>query len=255
MLTGKGLAEYARGKQGTPYFYGAKIQNGNLTEIFMNRMHKAYPKTVTTSYMKKARTQRQVGRINTDCSGLIAGYTGQILGSSQMYQKAYTRLPISKYKDFADGTVVWRSGHVGVFFKKDGKYYVAEAKGIDYGTVISKFETQKWSYGLTFKDIVYEYEENLSSVASWKGNNPYAVPARIIKKGCKGDDVKWVQWELREAGYDKQFVYKGKTYQAVKIDGDAGRITDAAIRAYQSSSKILVDGKVGAQTRNLLSEK
>ena len=250
--TGQGLAEYAIGKVGTPYFYGSKIQYGKLTENYMKKMHNAYPKTVTTAYMKKARNRGQVGVINTDCSGLVSGYTGKIIGSYQMYQQAYTRLPISKYKDFANGTTVWRSGHVGVFFELDGKYYVSEAKGIDYGTVISEFVQSKWSCGLTFKELTYSYEKNLSGEASWKGTNPYTEPTRIIKRYCKGEDVKWVQWELREAGFDRPFAYNGKTYDEVKIDGDAGEITDAAIGAFQASCKIKVDKKCGAITREYL---
>lgn len=253
--TGQGLADYARGKVGTPYFYGSKIQYGNLTENYMKKMHTAYPKTVTAAYMKKARDKGQVGMTNTDCSGLISGYTGKIIGSYQMYQKAYTRLPISKYKDFADGTVVWRSGHVGVFFKLNGKYYVAEAKGIDYGTVISEFVQSKWSYGLTFKELTYSYENNLSGEASWKGTNPYSDSTRILKYviiRMKGEDVKWLQWELREAGFDRPFTYNRKTYDAVEIDGDFGKITGAALRAFQSSCKITVDGKCGPITREYL---
>ena len=253
--TGQELARYARSKVGTPYFYGSKFQYGNLTESYMQKMHNAYPKTVTTSYMKKARTKGQVGKPNTDCSGLVSGYTGVIIGSYQMYQQAYTRLPISKYKDFADGTVVWRSGHVGVFFTLNGKYYVAEAKGIDYGTVISDFDQSKWSYGLTFKELTYSYEKNLSGEASWKGKNPYTEPTKTVKRYCKGEYVKWVQWELREAGFDRPFTYNGKTYDAVEIDGDAGKITDAAIRAFQASCKITVDGKCGPTTREYLKEK
>ena len=31
-LTGQGLADFAEGRIGTPYFYGAKISHGILTE-------------------------------------------------------------------------------------------------------------------------------------------------------------------------------------------------------------------------------
>lgn len=74
MLTGNGLSEYARVHLGTPYFYGAKIPEGALTERKMSTMHAMYPKVVTTNYMAKARRKGQVGKVNVDCSGLIAGY-------------------------------------------------------------------------------------------------------------------------------------------------------------------------------------
>ena len=73
MKTGSGMVEYARGRLGTPYFYGAKIPEGNLTEKKMSTMHAMYPKVVTNAYMAKARRKGQVGKVNVDCSGLIAG--------------------------------------------------------------------------------------------------------------------------------------------------------------------------------------
>ena len=66
MLTGNGLSEYARVHLGTPYFYGAKIPEGALTERKMSTMHAMYPKVVTTSYMAKARRKWQVGKVNVD---------------------------------------------------------------------------------------------------------------------------------------------------------------------------------------------
>lgn len=42
MKTGNGLSEYARVHLGTPYFYGAKIPEGALTERKMSIMHAMY---------------------------------------------------------------------------------------------------------------------------------------------------------------------------------------------------------------------
>ena len=92
MKTGNGMVEYARGRLGTPYFYGAKIQEGALTERKMSTMHAMYPKVVTVNYMAKARRKGQVGKVNVDCSGLIAGYRQLNIGSYQLYQTAYTRM-------------------------------------------------------------------------------------------------------------------------------------------------------------------
>lgn len=259
-LTGYELYQFAKGMVGTPYFYGAKVQYGRLTEAYMLQMHRQYPSTVTAKYMDKARKNNQVGKVNVDCSGLISAYTKKQLGSSQLYSQAYTRLPIKKHKDFADGVVLWRTGHVGVYFKDStGAEKVIEAKGIDYGTVISDFVESKWSYGLTFAWMDYSYKENLASEAQWKKKNPYKEPSKTIYKGCKDSGtetaVKWVQFELREAGYADAFIYNGNLYGGVKIDGSAGKITDAAIRAFQQSAKMTVDGKVGPATRKALSTK
>lgn len=82
--------------------------------------------------------------------------------------------------------------------------------------------------------------------------NPYPVPKTTLKKGSTGSNVKWLQWELREAGYTKKFQYNKVKYNAVQIDGDFGEITDAAVRSFQKKHKLLVDGKVGSKTRQTL---
>jgi peptidoglycan hydrolase-like protein with peptidoglycan-binding domain len=234
-LTGNGLVEFCKTKLGTPYVYGAKGSYGVLTQSRLNSLIQAYQDVFSNIYITKAR--RLVGKICTDCSGLPAWYTGKMLGSYQLYSTAYTRIPVANYKDFANGVIVWRSGHVGVFCWIDGKPYVLEAKGIDYGTVLSEFVPSKWKYGLTFKYITYDYSTNLSSNATWKGSNPYKEPTETIYKGCTGNGVKWVQWELVETGFD------------IKIDRDFGPVTEKAVKAYQQSCKIKVDGKVGEITR------
>lgn len=252
MKTGKEFVDYVKGKIGVPYFYGSKMTL--LTDDFANRMHSQYPKTVTLSYIAKARKKKQFLKINTDCSGLIGAYRGKQIGSSQLYSTANKRLPISSVKDFAPGVVLWKSGHVGVYIGiEDGVPMCVEAKGIDYGVVKTRVSETAWVCGLTFDDIEYTYENHVHGTSKQK--NPFTEPKSIIKRGSKGDGVKWVQWELREAGYDRPFQYNGKAYGAVIIDGDAGRVTDSAIKAFQASCKLEVDGKVGIITRTFLKEK
>lgn len=253
MKTGSGMVEYARNRLGTPYFYGAKIPEGGLTEKKMSTMHTMYPKVVTNSYIAKARRKGQVGKVNVDCSGLIAGYRQLNIGSYQLYQTAYTRMPIAKINDFAVGTVLWKSGHVGVYIGKvNGVPMCIEAKGINYGTVMSKVSATKWVYGLTFKNMDYTYDVKVPG--TWKGTNPYTEPTMTVtskaqarKKNIKvflstGDGVKWIQWELMEAGLLTE----------ADIDGICGSKTVAAILKYQKSCKIPADGLAGKTTRKYL---
>ena len=232
---------------GTPYFYGCKMKE--LTEIMIDTLHTLYPKTVTIPYMIRARLQGQVGKVNTDCSGIIGAFRKKQIGTAQMYQQAYTRLPVKEYKKWADGVEAWRNGHCGTFFQENGKYYVVEAKGIAYGTVISEFNPEKWTCGLTFKDIEYTYETNLSPSADWRGINPYVEPIRTIRKGDKGEEVRWIQFELCEAGYEKEIMASGG------IDGVAGRVFDKCVRAFQKECGIKVDGIVGKDTLRYLKAK
>lgn len=234
--SGVELAAYATSKIGTPYFYGSKMTK--LTESFMAIMAKDYPKMVTPRYIAKARSKGLVGKVCVDCSGLIGSYRGKQLGSSQLYSTASKRLPIANVKDFPIGTVLWKSGHVGVFVGYEcGIPMCVEAKGIDYGTIMSKVSDTKWQYGLLFSDMSYD-EVNIGG--NERLTNPYTEPTRNIKKGCKGEDVKWVQFELKESGYD------------IKIDGIYGSASEKACKSFQTSAKLLVDGIVGKNTRNAM---
>lgn len=237
MKTGFELKEYAMSKLGVNYFYGAKMQT--LTESFMKQMNSLYPGTVSKNYMQKARNKGMVGKTAVDCSGLIGAYRGKQIGSSQLYSTAKKRMPIANINDFAIGTVLWKSGHVGVYIgKENGVPMCVEAKGIDYGVIKSKVSDTKWSYGLTFSDIEYSYTTKVSGTS--KGINPYGIPMRTLVKGAKGEGVKWLQWELIESGYN------------ITIDGSFGPKTLNAVLAFQKSAKIDVDGKVGPQTRKAL---
>lgn len=80
-------------------------------------------------------------------------------------------------------------------------------------------------------------------LAAEKPKNPYATPTVNVKKGQKGNNVKWVQWELKRLGYDL-----GK----YGIDGDFGSTTDKCVRDFQRKKKLQIDGIVGKNTRAAL---
>lgn len=250
-LTGKGLADFALCRIGMPYFYGSKITYGVLTEKFMREMHCKFPDLVNDDYLKKAREQKQVGKINVDCSGLIGAYRGRERSSSQLYSTAYVRLPIEKIADFAVGTVLWKPGHVGIYIGNRCKSgYCVEAKGIDYGTILSKVEDTDWKAGLSFPDMKYEYERKISG--TWKEENPYMEPVfpvmhpeealkcRGKKAVTYGEGVRWLQWELTEAGY------------LLKLDGIFGEDTRTALISFQTSCERMPDGIADKEIRDCL---
>lgn len=243
-LTGNGLVKYAFSKIGVPYVYGAKIKNGILTQSKFDYLVKAYPSIYTASYTKKSK--KNVGKVCTDCSGLISGYTGKEIGSAQMYSTASRRIPISQIKDMPIGTVLWKSGHVGIYIgKENGIDMCIEAKGVDYGVVKTKVSSQKWQYGLLFSYIDYDSVRETDDTMA-KVKNPYPEPKVLLKKGMKGNDVKWLQFELLEAGISK--VKVGFTTKTLTIDGDFGSITYEATKVFQSSAKLTVDGLAGLKT-------
>lgn len=83
-------------------------------------------------------------------------------------------------------------------------------------------------------DYVLRYPDSLVA------KNPYPVPTRTIAKGMSGDDCRWVQYELNEAGANLQ------------IDGQIGSKSDEAIRTFQKVVGIQTDGRVGKITRQKL---
>ncbi len=84
--------------------------------------------------------------------------------------------------------------------------------------------------------------------------NPYPEPTDTVyydavnqKIVCKGDAVKWVQWELIADGITEVVLDSKK--KKLTIDGECGRITDAGIREYQRKHGLTIDGKAGPKTR------
>lgn len=84
--------------------------------------------------------------------------------------------------------------------------------------------------------------------------NPYPEPTRTIyydainkKVVCRGDDVKWVQFELIEAGIVEVVIDGVK--KKLTVDGSCGAITHEGILIYQKKYRLKEDGRVGSSTR------
>ena len=73
--------------------------------------------------------------------------------------------------------------------------------------------------------------------------NPYPEPIKILKKGSKGDGVRWLQSELQRLGYP------------IKADGIFGPVTEKLLRQFQISAFTDPkerDGICGPKTRDKL---
>lgn len=71
-----------------------------------------------------------------------------------------------------------------------------------------------------------------------QNDNPYPVPKRTLRKGAKGNDVKWVQFVLQ----------KDNIYVSGGCDGDFGQGTKNAVIEFQRKHGLSRDGVVGAKT-------
>lgn len=63
------------------------------------------------------------------------------------------------------------------------------------------------------------------------------VKVRLLKKGCKGADVKTLQ-----------ILLNAKNNAMLHIDSDFGALTEEAVKNYQRKNNLEVDGIVGEKT-------
>ena len=151
---------------------------------------------------------------------------------------------------------------------KDVKFWIARY-GANNGEKNPKYQPQVnnmivWQYssrGLV-DGIKGNVDLNVSYDDGWFKNkpvvkpsepseNPYPEPTRLLKLKVilmRGEDVKWVQYELVRHGYLPAKNKSGKN----NIDGILGKDTSNSIKAFQKASGIEVDGIVGKETRKYL---
>ena len=70
--------------------------------------------------------------------------------------------------------------------------------------------------------------------------NPYPEYKSTLRKGDKGDGVRWLQWELVDRGYNC-----GDT----GVDGSFGGKTERGVKAFQEANGLDIDGVCGPMTR------
>ena len=68
-------------------------------------------------------------------------------------------------------------------------------------------------------------------------HNPYPEPTKNIRLNSKGNDVRYLQYELNQRGYK------------LKVDGIAGQLTIGALIDYQKKAGLNPDGIAGSLTR------
>lgn len=142
----------------------------------------------------------------------------------------------------------------------DAQYWIARYPLDDKGIMVVKLRPNVGEIGWQFSskgripgisgnvdlDVWYGTLQSVPDVSvGGKTQNPYKDSGKLLKYnrltvGIAREDVRWLQWELREAGYQLQ------------IDGKFGPKTDLALRSYQSTHGLVVDGKCDPATRRAL---
>lgn len=205
-----------------------------------------------------------------NCVGYAAGRFNEIIGAQGF---TYFKYPPNA-EDFYDTAVsqglkvgkepkigaiiVWAkgktwtssdgAGHVAVVeqIQADGSIITSES---GYGCA-SPFWTShrykgangNWGAGTKYRFLGFVYLPETAQPEPEKPAQKDDTPKGIIKRGDKGDSVKWMQTKLYEHGYLRKN----------EIDGDYGTITFGALLAFQFDSKLDVDGICGDMTKSKL---
>lgn len=117
------------------YWYGGKGER--CTETLLSKLSSLYPKIYTKNYISLCRKDIEKGSHCIDCSGLVCKCVGvSNIGSWNIHDQW------EEMKDWiSNGCVLWRSGHVGIFW--NGKVLEAAGKssGVDDHTI---FKPDSW---------------------------------------------------------------------------------------------------------------
>ena len=196
-----------------------------------------------------------IGHRVADCSGLFSWAFKQLggsiyHGSDTMYRKyCVNKGELSKGKRTDRGTLkpgtavfVWNGSsysHVGLYA---GNGIVIEAMSTLKGVTTTKVTAGKWTHWGEVTGVDYAGDNAELRMQ----NAELTVDGKTwptLRRGSKGDVVKECQTLLEKAGY---------SVGPCGIDGEFGKDTLAAVKAFQKDRGLKVDGIVGPVTRKEL---
>jgi hypothetical protein len=131
------------------------------------------------------------------------------------------------------GVAVRFKGHVGIYV---GNGEVVEWRGFKYGCVVTKLASRPWTHWYELP-----WTEYVGDVASASPDVIYKLGSRLLARGSEGEDVKELQTALKGLGYD-----------CGAVDGEYGKNTEKAVKAFQTAHKLSVDGDYGPITHKAM---
>lgn len=158
-----------------------------------------------------------------------------------------------------DASPLYATWHIFAGLKKDPSVVYVMGMKTKTGNMITSGEAYRKFRDMGFVDVIKldgggSFHMNVGGkiVQSTYGNrrvntiftfagNPYPVPTRTLVKGRRGNDVKWLQWELNNRGFN------------CDVDGSFGPATRSALIAFQTYAGLEPDGSCGPLTRKALS--
>ena len=228
-------------EKGTPYWYGTCWYE--CTNSLLDRKKTQYPSHYTESRMPKYKQAIADGKWCCDCVGMIKGFFWSS-NNTEPTKTGRNGCPDYNANDFFDlcrekgdistipnipGLAVWQSGHIGVYI---GDGWVIEARGFAYGVQKTDVTKRNWKKWGKLPASLLTYGEPSQIVE-------YKLGDRTLRKGCTGSDVKELQQDLIDLGFD---------VGRAGADGDFGTNTENGVKAFQSLHGLAVDGIFGAKS-------
>ena len=261
MKTGEGLALFAEksAAEHVPYIYATFGQV--LTERKLAEVRKLYPERMSDKRYQYARNH-YVSKRTTDCYGMIKRYkwTGgdaenPSLDETPIYNaktdwNANTAFEKATVKGTIDtipevrGICVRYPGHVGVYI---GNGKVSEARGFDYGTVITNLKDRKWTHWFQETGISYDQPAPGPEPTPTPGGE-YDLKVKTLKRNADGSAMK-----------DPNVLMFQSMMNTLKITDDDGKLltcdssygkrSEQACKRYQKKvGGLTVDGVCGPKT-------
>lgn len=168
-----------------------------------------------------------------------ATYTGNM---KQAFVKAgFKAIPYKKGMSLIKGDILLNETHHVVTYL--GNNTIVHASSSETGGKYGKNgdSTGKEVCTRSFYEPSYGWQYVLRYEEQGEGN-PYPMPTSLISFGSTGDGVRWIQYELNEAG------------ASLQLDGDFGKLTKQALLDFQKAVGIEADAICGAITRQKLIE-
>lgn len=245
-------------KQKTVYAWG--MFGSTITEARIDGKAKQYPywyteRKISTIFAPIYRSDSLVWGF--DCVGLVKGvlwgwngdegktYGGAVYASCGVPDLSADAM-IGRCSDISTdfssisvGEFLWMKGHCGVYIGS-GKVVESTPKW-DNGVQITSLSARNWLKHGKLPWIEYGEKTNEEGV-----RNTVTVELSVLKCGSKGNEVKTLQRIL------KALRCNGSNGKPLSIDGDFGGNTDYALRSYQKSKGLTVDGICGKNSWNAL---
>lgn len=146
------------------------------------------------------------------------------------------------FSSISIGEFLWMKGHCGVYIGNG--LAIESTPAWKNGVQVTACNCYKKGYNTRYwtKHGKLPYVEYVASEATKpkeEVKNTVKVELSVLKKGSRGDEVKTVQRLLKALGH------KGADKKVLTVDGDFGKNTDYALKTFQASEDLGVDGICG----------